>query len=131
MLEENTIIPDNIITINNYKEGCEKSVSFKVRIDEIRTIRNKLFTDSDYYLLPDISLEENKLNEIQVYRQHLRDFMNKLMNDEIVCDIFDDEFETKIFFQVNSRWKHKQRNRCLERRMYIIRNDTNKIRKRY
>jgi len=74
-----------------------------VRIDEIRTIRNKLLKDSDYYLLPDISLEENKLNEIKVYRQHLRDFMNKLMNDEIVCDMFDDEFETKIFFQVNSR----------------------------
>ena len=97
MLEENTIIPDNIITINNYKEGCEKSVSFKVRIDEIRTIRNKLLKDSDYYLLPDISLEENKLNEIKVNRQHLRDFMNKLMNDEITCDIFDDEFEKKYF----------------------------------
>ena len=109
MLEKNTIMPDNIITINNYKEGCEKSVFFKVRIDEIRTIRNKLLKDSDYYLLPDISLEENKLNEIKVYRQHLRDFMNELMNDEIVCDI----------------------NSYLERRMYIIRNDTNKIRKRY
>ena len=90
-------MPDNIITINDYKEGCEKSVTFKVRIDEIRTIRNKLLKDSDYYLLPDISLEENKLNEIKVYRQNLRDFMNKLMNDEIVCDIFDDELEKKYF----------------------------------
>ena len=90
-------MPDNIITINNYKEGCEKSVSFKLRIDEIRTIRNKLLKDSDYYLLPDISLEENKLNEKKVYRQHLRDLMNKLMNDEIVCHIFDDEFEKKCF----------------------------------
>ncbi len=68
-----------------------------MRIDEIRTIRNKMLHDSDYYLLPDVSLEENTLNEINVYRQHLRDFMNKLMNDEIVCDIFDDEFETKYF----------------------------------
>jgi hypothetical protein len=74
---ENTIIPDNIITINSYKEGCEKSVTFKVRIDEIRTIRNKFLKDSDYYLLPYISLEENKLNEIKVYRQHLRDCLNK------------------------------------------------------
>ena len=97
MLGENTLMPDNIIIINNYKEGCEKSVTFKVHIDEIRTIRNKLLKDSDNYLLPDISLEENKLNEIKVYRQHLRDFMNKLMNDEIVCDIFDDEFEKKYF----------------------------------
>jgi len=45
MLEENTIIPDNIITINSYKEGCEKSVTFKVRIDEIRTIRNKFLNE--------------------------------------------------------------------------------------
>ena len=45
MLEENTIIPDNIITINSYKEGCEKSVTFKVRIDEIRTIRNKFLKE--------------------------------------------------------------------------------------
>ena len=97
MLGENTLMPDNIIIINNYKEGCEKSVTFKVRIDEIRTIRNKLLKDSDYFLLPDTSLEEKNLNEIKVYRQHLRDFMNQLMNDEIVCDIFDDEFETKYF----------------------------------
>ena len=45
MLEENTIVPDNIITINSYKEGCEKSVTFKVRIDEIRTIRNKFLKE--------------------------------------------------------------------------------------
>ena len=122
-------MPDNIITINNYKEGCEKSVTCKVRIDEIRTIRNKLLKVSDYYLLPDISLEENELNEIKVYRQHLRDFMNKLMNDEIVCDIFDDEFEKKYFSKLIV--DGNTRNRCLERRMYIIRNDTYKIRKRY
>ena len=68
-----------------------------MRIDEIRTMRNKLSKDSDYCLLPDIIIEENKLNEIKVNRQQLRDFMNKLMNDEIVCDIFDDEFEKKYF----------------------------------
>ncbi len=68
-----------------------------MRINEIRTIRNKLLKDSDYYLISDISLEENKLNEIKVYRQHLRDFTNKLMNDEIICDIFGDEFEIKYF----------------------------------
>jgi hypothetical protein len=31
--------------------------------------------------------------------------------------------EAKNQFFVNTRWKRKQRNRCLERRMYIIRND--------
>ena len=88
-------IPDKIVTINNYKDGCEKSVTFKVRIDEIRTMRNKLLKDSDYYLLPDITIEENKLQEIKEYRQNLREFMNKLMNDEIICNIWDDDFEQK------------------------------------
>ena len=88
-------IPDKIVTINNYKDGCEKSVTFKARIDEIRTMRNKLLKDSDYYLLPDITIEENKLQEIKEYRQQLREFMNKLMNDELKIDIFDNDFEQK------------------------------------
>ena len=92
-------IPDKIVTINNYKDGCEKSVTFKARIDEIRTMRNKLLKDSDYYLLPDITIEENKLQEIKEYRQQLREFMNKLMNDEITCNIFDDDFEQKYLKQ--------------------------------
>ena len=82
-------IPDKIVVINNFKEGCEKSITFKVRIDEIRTLRNKLLKDTDYYLLPDITIEENKLKEKKEYRQRLRDFMNKLMNDEITCNILD------------------------------------------
>jgi hypothetical protein len=49
-------MPDNIITIKNYKEGCEKSVTFKVGIDEIRTIRNKLLKDSIYLTM---SLRKN------------------------------------------------------------------------
>ena len=88
-------IPDKIVTINNYKDGCEKSVTFKARIDEIRTIRNKLLKETDYYLLPDITIEENKLQEIKEYRQQLREFMNKLMNDELKIDIFDNDFEQK------------------------------------
>ena len=92
-------IPDKIVTINNYKDGCEKSVTFKARIDEIRTMRNKLLKDSDYYLLPDITIEENKLKEMKEYRQQLREFMNKLMNDEIICNIWDDDFEQKYLKQ--------------------------------
>ena len=58
-------IPDKIVVINNFKEGCEKSITFKIRIDEIRTMRNKLLKDSDYYLLPDIGLTDQKLNDIK------------------------------------------------------------------
>jgi hypothetical protein len=48
------------IHINSMKDGCEKSITFKVRIDEIRTMRNKLPKESDYYLLPDIGLTDQK-----------------------------------------------------------------------
>ena len=92
-------IPDKIVIINNYKDGCEKSVTFKARIDQIRVMRNKLLKETDYYLLPDITIEENKLKEMKEYRQQLREFMNKLMNDEITCNIFDDDFEQKYLKQ--------------------------------
>ena len=85
------------IHINSMKDGCEKSITFKVRIDEIRTIRNKLLKESDYYLLPDIGLTDQKLNDVKVYRKELRDFMNKLMNDEMKINIFDDDIERKYF----------------------------------
>jgi hypothetical protein len=32
---------------------------------------------------------------------------------------------------VDSKWNHKQRNRYLTRKAYVVRNDTNKRRKRY
>ena len=31
----------------------------------------------------------------------------------------------------HEQWNHKQWSRCLKRQAYIMRNDTNKIRKRY
>ena len=37
----------------------------------------------------------------------------------------------KNYFFVNSRWNHKQLNRYLKGKAYIMRNDTNKIRNRY
>ena len=41
----------------------------------------------------------NKLNTIKQYRQELRDFINKLLNDEIKCRITenDDDFKEKYF----------------------------------
>ena len=49
--------------------------------------------------MPDVVIEENKLNAIKQYRQELRDFINKLLNDEIKCRITenDDDFKEKYF----------------------------------
>ena len=38
-----------------------------------------------------------KIFEQTMLKKAWGDFMNKLMNDEIECDIFDLEFETKYF----------------------------------
>ena len=48
-------------------------------------------------IIIDYLIEENKTNEIKVYRQQLRDFMKKLMNDEITWDdrLFAHDFEEK------------------------------------
>lgn len=56
---------------------------------------------TDYLLLPDskISTDELKLSKVKEYRQELRDFMNKLMNDDIQCNMFlpIDEFVATYF----------------------------------
>ena len=85
------------INIESVKDGCMKCIFFKKNIDRIRELRNQKLKETDYYLLPDVVIDEDTLNKIKAYRQQLRDFMNKLMNDEIECDIFDLEFETKYF----------------------------------
>jgi len=43
---------------------------------------------TDYMLLVDSSLDETSLSNIKIYRQELRDFMNKLATNEIECNIF-------------------------------------------
>ena len=47
-----------------------------------------MLQETDYMVLVDSSLDETLLSNIKIYRQDLRDFMNKLSNDEIECDIF-------------------------------------------
>jgi len=38
-------------------------------------------------MLADSNIDEEYLNKVKLYRQELRDFMNKLNNDEIQCNI--------------------------------------------
>jgi hypothetical protein len=63
----------------------------------LRERRNEFLKATNYYLLPDVVIDENELNTIKIYRQELRDFINKLLNDEIECNLIDDEFEKKYF----------------------------------
>jgi hypothetical protein len=75
------------IIIETYKDGLN-NIYFEKYDDAIRKRRNKLLQETDYMLLVDSSLDETSLSNIKIYRQELRDFMNRLVNDEIECNIF-------------------------------------------
>jgi len=75
------------IIIETYNEGLN-NVYFKQQADAIRKRRNEMLQETDYMLLVDSSLDETSLSNIKIYRQELRDFMNRLVNDEIECNIF-------------------------------------------
>jgi len=75
------------VIIETYNEGLN-NVFFKKYADAIRKRRNEMLQTTDYMLLVDSSLDETSLSNIKIYRQELRDFMNRLVNDEIECNIF-------------------------------------------
>jgi len=75
---------DKIIKLDTYKEGL---VYFKDYDDAIRKKRNEELQKTDYLMLADSNIDEDYLIKVKHYRQELRDFMNKLSNDEIQCNI--------------------------------------------
>jgi hypothetical protein len=75
------------IIIETYKDGLN-NIYFKKYDDAIRKRRNEMLQKTDYMLLVDSSLDESSLSNVKIYRQELRDFMNRLVNDEIECNIF-------------------------------------------
>jgi|GWRWMinimDraft_13_1066021.scaffolds.fasta_scaffold04308_4 hypothetical protein len=81
------------------KEGIKTCEFTKIKVAYLREERNKLLQETDWIFLPDVVIDENKLNIIKQYRQELRDFINRLLNDEIKCHIIedDDDFKRKYF----------------------------------
>ena len=79
------------------KEGIKTCEYTKIKVEYLRQERNKLLLTTDWIFLPDVVIDENKLNAIKQHRQELRDFINKLLNDEIKCRIIEDDFEKKYF----------------------------------
>ena len=88
---------DNTKQFYSVKEGMLSSPYYPRKIQYLRERRNELLKETDYSVLPDVVMDENKQNAIKIYRQELRDFINKLLNDEIKCNLIDDEFEEKYF----------------------------------
>ena len=88
---------DNTPKFYSAREDMLSSPYYPRKIQFLRERRNELLKETDSCLLHDVVIDENKLNAIKIYRQELRDFINKLLNDEIKCNIIDDNFEEKYF----------------------------------
>ena len=96
IIKEEVIITDKVIRLDTYKEGL---IYFKEYDNAIRKKRNELLQKTDYMLLADSNLDEASIIKLKIYRQELRDYMNRLSNDEIQCNIFlrIDEFVEEYF----------------------------------
>ena len=79
-----------VIQLNGFLDAYNKIDYYKKKVEEIRVKRDTMLLKTDYLLLPDSSIynDEIKLNKVKTYRQELRDFMNKLMSEEIETNIF-------------------------------------------
>lgn len=70
----------------------------QMRVANIREKRNKLLAETDWYMMPDVNIPVEKLEKVKIYRQELRDIVNKLVKDEICSpvEMFDDfNFDVK------------------------------------
>ena len=90
------------IRYNTIKEAYNKMGFAKKKIDGLRVKRNELLLHSDFYFMKDITMTFEKEQKILNYRKDLREFMNKLMNDEFMLIegnleyFFDANFELKF-----------------------------------
>lgn len=70
----------------------------QMRVANIREKRNKLLAETDWYMMPDVNIPVEKLEKVKIYRQELRDIVNKLVKDQICSpvEMFDDlNFDVK------------------------------------
>ena len=81
------------------KSAYNEGGYIKKKIECIRKYRNQKLQETDYIMLSDVSVNEEKKNKIITYRQELRDIVNKILDDEIVCDIWkDEEMFVELYF---------------------------------
>ena len=93
-----------VIDIKYYKikEAYDKMSFAKKKVDGLRVKRNELLLHSDFYFMKDITMTPEKEQKILNYRKDLREFMNKLMDDEYMLIegnleyFYDPDFELKF-----------------------------------
>jgi len=90
------------IRYNTIKEAYDKMSFAKKKVDGLRVKRNELLLHSDFYFMKDITMTPEKEQKILNYRKDLRDFINKLMDDEFMLIegnleyFYDADFEAKF-----------------------------------
>ena len=70
------------------KEGMLSSPYYPRKIQFLREVRNELLKDTDFYSIPDVVIDENKLNAIKIYRQELRDLPQKYAGQNPLFIVF-------------------------------------------
>jgi len=102
------------IRYNTIKEAYNKMGFAKKKIDGLRVKRNDLLLQSDFYFMKDITMTPEKEQKILNYRKDLREFMNKLMDDEYMLIegnleyFYDPDFELKFMPKLD--WKEEALN---------------------
>ena len=95
------------IRYNTIKEAYDKMSFAKKKIDNLRIKRNDLLLQSDFYFMKDITMTLEKEQKILNYRKDLREFMNKLMDDEYMLIegnleyFYDPDFELKFMAKLD------------------------------
>ena len=76
------------VEVLNILDGIEKIPLFKQYIEEIRKVRDKKLSETDYTVLPDVASKRTGIENIVIldYRQRLRDLMNDIMNDTMIIN---------------------------------------------
>ena len=89
-----------MLTYNKYmNQPHRESNYFKKKIECIRKYRNQKLQETDYIMFSDVSVNEDKKNKMLTYRQELRDIVNKILDNEIDCDMWmDDEMFEEMYF---------------------------------
>ena len=99
------------IRYNTIKEAYDKMSFAKKKVDGLRVKRNELLLHSDFYFMKDITMTPEKEQKILNYRKDLREFMNKLMDDEYMLIegnleyFYDPDFEAKFMPKLD--WKEE------------------------
>jgi len=82
------LVDDSIDTEKTIEELKEfdvfASVDYQKKLEEIRTERNRLLAETDYIIMADYPISEEKKQEYVLYRQSLRDLIDNIDINNVV-----------------------------------------------